>query len=442
MKIFVPENFIPERKYIVDVIFKDFLGLSFELLIHTKNYYLVELPNKNQIIIKDYFWSNIDEKEGYLHAKNIPQRISFFSDSSLNIDSLPVIYGEPIINIDKNTIICHIDILASSFFMLTRWEEYFATKKDKFTLVADKENLSYKNKFTHRPIVNEYIELLKILLLNSGINQNFKTHNFEIIPTHDVDFLLKFTNFFSLIKCLGGDIFKLKSFRRALNTLKDFSKIRKKIKIDPYDTFDILMDFSEHFNLKSIFYFIASSKNEKYSNYDIITPKAKDTILKILKRGHKIGIHSSRNTFKNFEQQKKEYLKLSNIAGKIIHNRQDYLIYDIQTTWHNLEQLGIKFDSSIGFQNISGFKAGVCYQYPLFDIIKRTKLNLIEQPLIFMEQTSKLAFDNTEDFQKHLSQLKNTVKKFNGIFTILWHNNNIINPYFEDYFCFYQNLLE
>ena len=33
----------------------------------------------------------------------------------------------------------------------------------------------------------------------------------------------------------------------------------------------------------------------------------------------------------------------------------------------------------------TGFRCGICYEFPVFHVIKRIKMNLIEEPLSFME---------------------------------------------------------
>jgi len=442
MKILIPNTFIPERTYIVDVILNEFLGLNYNVEYYNGKDYQILLSSDLKLIIKDFFWSNIDEKTGYLHQKYLPTTIEYYTNELCLEPNMPIIYGKPEIQIADTTIICNIDIFASSFFMLTRWEEAICKQKDKYHRFPEKQSLAQKFNFYHRPIVNEYTELLWNILQKAKINQQRKVHHYQVVPTHDIDFLFKFINLFKLFKAIAGDIVNLKSINRAWKTLIDYGKIKRQKKHDPFDTFDYLMDISEQYNLKSHFYFIPGKISETNIHYNILNKKTIDVIKHILQREHIVGMHASYNSFNNIEQMKKEKERLQQIVENIEESRQDYLRFENPTTWQILNDLNIKLDSTIGYANTNGFRAGTCYTYSVFNIITRQKLNLKEMPLIFMEQAAIRCNSNVEQFKIQILQLKEKVQKYKGKFVILWHNNNIRNPYFEQYTSVYQNIFD
>lgn len=442
MKILIPNTFVPERLYIIDVILNEFLGIDYNSEIYNGKDYELQFENNFKITVKDFFWSNIDEKNGYQLQKYIPTNIEFYSNENCPEPNMPIIYGKPEIQFSDKSITCYIDIFASSFFMLTRWEEAVYKQKDKYQRFPDILSLAQKFNFFSRPIVNEYTELLWNLLQKAGYLQPRKIHKYEVIPTHDIDFLLKFNNLYSLTKAIAGDIIKLKSFKRAWKTVLDYRKIKLHKKNDPFDTFDYLMDISEHYNTKSHFYFIPGKLGEKNINYNILSQKTINIIKHIQNRLHLVGMHASFGSYKNLEQMKKEKERLHQIVENIEESRQDYLRFENPTTWQFLNQVGIKIDSTLGFANTNGFRAGTCYIYSVFDIINRKKLQIKEMPMIFMEQAGIRSNPNVEHFKSNILHLKEKVRKYNGKFVILWHNNNIRNPYFEQYTSVYQNIFD
>lgn len=442
MKILIPNTFVAERKYIVDILFDEFLGLQYSVEIFSGKDYELQFENNLKIIIKDFFWSNIDEKYGYLHQKYIPTSVEYYTNELCPEANMPIIYGKPQIDISEKLIICYVDIFASSFFMLTRWEELVCQQKDKYQRFPDTNSLSQKFSFYNRPIVNEYTELLWNLLQKVGVIQQRRIHKYEVIPTHDIDYLFKFNNLFNLFRAIAGDIIKLKSFKRAWKTILDYFKIKHKKKLDPFDTFDYLMDISEQYNLKSHFYFIPGKIDENNIHYNILNKKTIDIIKHILQREHIVGMHASFCSYNNKEQMKKEKERLQKIIENIEESRQDYLRFENPTTWQILNDIGIKIDSTIGFANTNGFRAGTCYTYSVFNVIKQQKLQIKEIPLIFMEQAGIRSNTSVEHFLIQILQLKEKVKRYNGKFVILWHNNNITNPYFEQYTSVYQNIFD
>ena len=66
-----------------------------------------------------------------MDKNNIPEKVRFFKNEFLAEKDIPVIYGDNELKISENKIICGINIFASSFFMLTHWEELVNKKRDK-----------------------------------------------------------------------------------------------------------------------------------------------------------------------------------------------------------------------------------------------------------------------------------------------------------------------
>jgi len=78
IKINFPDNYIPERKYIVNILFDEFLGLKYKINIKNKikNYEII-LENGNKIIIKDLFFFNFEDGLDYLDKKISQKKLNF-----------------------------------------------------------------------------------------------------------------------------------------------------------------------------------------------------------------------------------------------------------------------------------------------------------------------------------------------------------------------------
>ena len=55
IKIKIPNNNLNERKYIIDVLFGEFLGLEYEIKVENRKDYEIVLENGNTIIFEDSF---------------------------------------------------------------------------------------------------------------------------------------------------------------------------------------------------------------------------------------------------------------------------------------------------------------------------------------------------------------------------------------------------
>ncbi len=408
IKVIIPNNNIAERKYILDIIFDEFLGLKFEVVenIDCQNW-IIELENKQVLTIKDTFFSKYPQDLEYLKLENIPQKIE------------------------------ELDIFSASFFMLTRWEEYVNKVRDNHDRFSASSSLAYKQSFLDRPIVNEYVEELKSKLLELDNNLKFKIHNSKLFVSCDVDQPYDCTveNIQNLIRVGAGDILKRKS-------IKEFAKrVRRYIfnkfgnyKYDENYTFDWYMDVCEKVGVRAAFYFIPTSIEKQNGCYELKDKKIQNLIKKIDDRGHEIGVHGSYQTYQDKEIAKLQKNMLDNtltnlgIFQKVVGNRQHYLRWDSSLTPAILENAGFQYDTTGSYADRPGFRYGVCYEFSMFDILNRKKLAIKQRPLIVMECTiidnMYMGLGYSEEALQVMRDLKQKCFKYNGNFSLLWHNSH------------------
>ncbi|MCS7243808.1 MAG: hypothetical protein RMJ36_03625 [Candidatus Calescibacterium sp.] len=178
LKIYIPRDYnYQERKYIIDTIFHVFLELPYE--IYTQEnlwHYKIVLPNGNILVIEDGFWKNFSKPLQYLDSKNVPSDIK--KEVDIFGECIPIIYGTDKISLFENDkykqFTLGVDLFASCFFMLSRWEEYVNSKKDIHDRFSGLNSLAYKKGFIEKPIVNQYVEILWKILKFLGINYERK----------------------------------------------------------------------------------------------------------------------------------------------------------------------------------------------------------------------------------------------------------------------------
>ena len=132
--------------------------------------------------------------------------------------------------ITDETLVCGIDIFASSFFMLSRWEEYLGMNNDGHGRFPGNQSLLGKNNLLHRPVVNEYVEMLWNMLVDLGYKGKRVYKEFQLSLTHDVDALT-----YSSYRTVLGDLIKRRS---PLLAAKNLGYVWGK---DPFDTYEYLM---------------------------------------------------------------------------------------------------------------------------------------------------------------------------------------------------------
>ena len=444
----IPKNFKPERTYIIETIFGQFLGLNYKInSISENNDYEIILNNGRQLIIKDSFFSKFNKEKSYLDIKNIPSKVKFLKNQFLPEEDIPVIYGTDQLEVHVDKIICGIDIFAASFFMLTRWEEYVNPVRGFRDRFLAAESLAYKNNFLDRPVVNEYVEMLWNMLIFLGVEHERRKRNYETILTHDIDAIRYWKNWKMALRIIGGVVLKRKNIKLAFERTTNFLGTRTgKIK-DPYDTFSWLMSQSELANIKSRFYFMAGAlygTSKLDSDYCLNDPKVLEVVNEIKNREHIIGFHPSYNSYINLAQWGKEKSILEEtLQLQVKEGRQHCLRFEVPQTWQIWEDNNMELDSTCGYAEKEGFRCGVCYEYNVFNILTRKKMRLKELPLIAADG-SFVNYQNMppSDMQSRIDALVKKVRKYNGKFVLLWHNSSFEKDAWGKYQTVYEDIIK
>lgn len=444
MIITLPNNNHLERKYIIEIFFHEFLGIKYTVEFSEVDEWIIEFNDK-KIRIKDGFFNNFPRDLTYLKEENLPKEIKKSKNEFSTEKDTLIIYGNDELRVNKNEIYCEIDVFASSFFMLTRWEEFVNKSRDRLNRFSAKESIAFKNNFLDRPVVNEYVEMLWGFLIYLGYEKKRKEKKYEFLVTHDVDFiLLSQTPLKVIIKTFLGDVLKRRNPKLAVNFLLKYVKSFFSEKEDPYNSFDYLMDLSEKNKVKSYFFFMGTGTTIYDNNYKLTHPFLKEIIKKIKKRNHYIGIHPTFNAYNNGEQFTNEVKELKeNLKENITFGREHYLRFEVPTTWQIWEDNQMEWDSTLGYHDKEGFRCGVCYSFSVFNILTRQKLKLKEKPLIVMEGTFAQYQKemSIKDVEIKIANLVKKIKFYKGDFVFLWHNSSFNNREWNKYQILYERVL-
>jgi peptidoglycan/xylan/chitin deacetylase (PgdA/CDA1 family) len=443
VKVIFSNGHLAERKYIINCILGEYLGIQYYLDNNredNQNQYDIVLDNGNILTIQDYFFCKFNHEKEYLNSSNIPEKIAWANNKFIS-SKFPIIYGENYIEIQDNEhkrIKCSIDIFASIYFMLSRWEEYANKARDDHDRFPASASLSYRFGFLDHPVVDEYVDFLWQMLLFLGYKEDRKQYVYSIKLTHDVDepFELCSKSNAALFRNIVGDVLKRKDYRRASKKIRLMGLgDEARLPYDRYFTFDYIMDQSEKRGLKSAFYVLPNGSPEQSSKINIENKLMVKLLRSISKRGHEIGIHGHYDTYDNEEafikdvEKLRRVLEINRIYSKVFGGRQHYLRWKSPTTYYNYVDAELSYDSTLSYADVAGFRCGTCHEFQPFDFIKRKQLNIVERPLIAMEcsviDERYMNLGYTEKALEYFKKLKDECRKHNGNFVLLWHNSRL-----------------
>lgn len=422
--VFIPDNFLPERTYAITTLLNHYCGIDINIETRKGQIHYELKWEERSVVIKDQFFGKTFVGESYISPDRIPDKIN--EAVSIGFDNIICIYGEDIIEVGPDKIISDIDLFASAFFMLTRWEESFGFHEDLHGRFPADKALVVKNGLILRPVVDEYVAVLKKWLSQLGYPIPPDKFQFKVVPTCDVDIPYYWRSRHP-VRLLAGRFLKHKSYAQLKDDFKTMMSMRKGRLKDPYDTFDYMMSSAEARGMHFLFHMIAGGETKFEGYYDITDARIIALTGEFKKRGHSIGLHPSYNAFNDPKKLDKERVRLEKQNGSVIkQSRQHYLRFAVPATWRHLNDSYIKEDSTLGYAAEPGFRCGTSKSFPVFDIHQRKQLTLIERPLLIMDVSLKLYKNfSIEESKASCETIIDQVKKHQGELVFLWHNSTL-----------------
>lgn len=428
-----------ERMYAVDILFNELLAIPKDkYLIHFEENctdYVVRCEGKT-IIIRDCFFKKYSEPLSYMREENLPEALNYYHGLNLEI---PIIYGEDVYIERSDTIEVGLDIFASTFFMLSRWEE-FVYDREKFGKV-NKDNLfCLKHNIGQRLIVHEYEDLLRQLFAKIGIVCR-NNRQYKVIMSHDVDGMLTPT-IMDMSKTIYRQMrYGLPKHKPAILSFREMLSYKMHFP-NEYKQFQMYQDICDKYKIEEWFLFKVCDKGEKECTYRYDDNRVKRVINKLNKKvgtNVKLGFHPSQSTFQNRDQWKKETDRITNLLGYVPScGRNHQMLYNSDT--YQAWELMSMFSRSIVVSNTSvipvGFRSGIAVPYPLFDVFRRRTMNVKELNCPIMDACIRLHNYHSIDKIRHdVCAVIDQVKKHKGILLLTWHiyirNVALINKYYS-----------
>lgn len=337
--------------------------------------------------------------------------------------------GQPLFRIlDSETAECDFDLPLSLLLTLSRFEETLPVTRDQYGRFPASESLASKEGFLGRPIVDEYGLAFEQALRNLLPGWEPEPRIFRAMVTHDIDSV---GIPFSLRQSLGHILKRRNPMAAARDVVAAVTRLSPAYLEAVRDVSSLAMGAG----LTPAVYWKASPRGPMDSGYDPGHPKVRKMIRWVAEHGAENGIHPGFETYLHPERLREEAATLREIfETDRIGGRQHYLRWSPET-WLDWESCGLAYDSSVGFADRIGFRAGTCIPYRPWMLSENRELRLVEIPLLVMEGTLThyMGLTRTES-PEAIKGCIERCRTVGGVFTLLWHNTSLIEPIYGDIF--------
>ncbi len=371
---------------------------------------------------------------GQLSFANVPLAESMGTGSAGQISHcvVPFVAGDfagdrPLFYLsDQNHLECALDLPLSILLSLSRWEETLDSPRDGHGRFRAQNSVACTGGFLDRPIVDEYglaFEQAMAFLFPSWKKTPRKA---RIKVSHDADHV--------------GIPFRWRTaLRHSIRSGAIHNSLRDVVSgicgLEPAELNSVrsIAMASRRHGLNSAVYWKASPPGPKDSGYDPRHSKVRQVVEWLDKNGMESGVHPGYNTFRSPEKLRREIAILRDTLGeRPLGGRQHYLRWS-PDTWIDWENCGLAYDSSVGFAEQIGFKAGTCIPYQPWLFPLNRQADIIEIPLLVMDRTLLAYMGLTKNQSiEAVNQIINRCRMVGGVFTILWHNDAFLNPFYRD----------
>jgi len=344
------------------------------------------------------------------------------------VEGVPLLFGSPEVRREGGRLVVRADLVASAFFLLTRYEEMVRREaRDAHGRFPAKESLPARAGFLGRPVVDGYAARVRRWLAAIGVRLPEPSGRVSVLLTHDVDVMRRYPG---LARTTAGALLG----RRPWRDVGGACKVRLGLRADPYLTFDALMDADRRFaqgvgdraRVECGYFFAAGKRGPNEAKYDVRSRSARALTERAKQSGGFVGLHASHAAGRRPELIAGEKARLEKVVGeRVRRNRHHYLAWrEIEDGWR-LAEAGIDWDSSLGFSDAVGFRLGVCRPVPLFDPVWFRPMGIVEHPLTVMDSAllgpGPMGVGEEQAITKCV-ELLHRVRRHGGEFVLLWHN--------------------
>ncbi|MBV8148641.1 MAG: polysaccharide deacetylase family protein, partial [Candidatus Eremiobacteraeota bacterium] len=305
-------------------------------------------------------------------ASEVPTFVVPFSDHA---------GGEPLFDVGDGVVECRADIITPTLWVLSRRGEMDSGERDAHGRFPATASIAYREGYLERPIVDEYGLALSDAIARAVPRWRRVPISPRVKLSHDIDLV----GLPARVRTSLGHLYPRRNFGAFLADVRATIGPGRPAYLEAVFT---LIASAAQRGLDSAFYWMTATRRTKHdSAYDVRNPKVRTAIEQLRDAGVEIGIHPSYHTLGSQSRLEDEVERLRSIAGSgLMGGRQHYLRWD-PASWQAWERAGLAYDSSVGFADRIGFRAGTAVPYHPWLLNEDRESRLLEIPLIVMDST-------------------------------------------------------
>lgn len=333
--------------------------------------------------------------------------------SVMLVDDLPVLY--PVQEADLP-----FDPFAATFFQLARLEEYAPMECDAHGRPRAEGFHAVRRGYVHRPVVDEWALHLAACWRAKDPRLPQPERSYRSVRTVDLD---------NGFKYLGRPLWRTAGSMTRDLLRHNRPEVQRRLRVlagqEP-DPFDVYADLERRWALmgRTVFFVLAAERGAR----DHAVPTRYRPYMQRLRRlagWAEVGVHPSYRSSERPALIGRERAALEKALERpVLLSRQHFLRFRLPDTYRTLAGMGITEEHSMGFHEITGFRAGTCTPYPWYDAAADRPTNLWVHPFAVMDNTLRVKLGlSPHQAVAHCTALADRVRAVKGTFSAIWHES-------------------
>lgn len=272
---------------------------------------------------------------------------------------------------------------------------------------------------------------------------------FAVALTHDVDVPWRWTR-----AGIRGGASRLKaqvlagSAAGALREARALSAVpvHRLRGTDPNWRFGEILALEREHDARSTFFVMAGHRHRADGPTPDVYDRRRPALVELLGAGGgELALHGSYTSAEDAAVLAEEKLALEQLAGPVRGQRYHYLRVDPHRNLAPLAEAGLAYDSTLGFADAIGFRAGIAHPFRPWSLALDGPLELVEVPLALMDVTlgeERYLGLSAQASWRWVEELLDLAADRGGGFAVLWHTDRFDRATARGWDTLYRRLLE
>ncbi|HAI82389.1 MAG TPA: hypothetical protein DCL43_01880 [Chitinophagaceae bacterium] len=315
------------------------------------------------------------------------------------------------------------DILAASFYLLSRYEEYLPHRKDSYGRYAHTESIAYKQQFLHQPLVQLWWLAMLQLAVAKGWGKPYEQvlaalpNTYQWLPTYDIDIAFAYKH-----KPLWLQMANALRHWRSGKLAYWWQQHQALVDVYAEPCYWLQQLHTQH-QLPAIHFWLVASHRSRYDKNIAPSSKAMQRLIQNTVTQH--GLHPSWQAAQQAPLVATERNALRQIVKQSVTiSRQHYIAQTLPINYRWWVQAGIQTDYSMGYGSINGFRASIAKTYDFFDVLENQTLPIQVVPFSYMDANAifEEKLSTTAAMQQAAAQ-QQLVQQVGGTWVTIAHNH-------------------